>query len=64
MDVPLQESAEEEPAVAEKVIESSTVGKGKQKVVPARANVYAEMDGPVSCLTSRSQYTLTYLLTV
>jgi hypothetical protein len=35
---------------AEKVIESSTVGKGKWKVVPARAKVYGEVDGPVSRL--------------
>jgi hypothetical protein len=55
---------EEELAAAEKAVESSTVGKGKRKAAPARAKVYTEMDGPVSRLTSRSQHTLTYLLTV
>jgi hypothetical protein len=44
------ESAEEEPEAADKVIKSSTVGKGKRKVAPARANVYSEVDGPVSGL--------------
>jgi hypothetical protein len=34
----------------DKVIESSTVGKGKQKVAPARAKVYAVVDGLVSVL--------------
>jgi hypothetical protein len=58
------ESAEEEPVVAEKVVKSSTVGKGKQKVAPTRAKVYAAMDGLVSTLTSHHQYTLTHLLTV
>jgi hypothetical protein len=48
-----EESAEEEPAAAERVVESSTVGKGKQKAVPARAKVYAAVDGPVSHLRSR-----------
>jgi hypothetical protein len=44
-------SAEEEPAAAEKGIdESSTVGKGKRKAVPARGKVYATMDEPVSSL--------------
>jgi hypothetical protein len=33
--------------VAEKVVESLTVGKGKRKVVPARAKVYIVVDGPV-----------------
>jgi hypothetical protein len=56
-------SAEEESA-AEKFVESSTVGKGKRKVAPSRAKVYAEVDGPVSRLTTRSQHTLTPLLTV
>jgi hypothetical protein len=41
-------SAEEEPEAAEKVVELLTVGKGKQKAVPARAKVYSEVDGPVS----------------
>jgi hypothetical protein len=45
-----EESAEEGPAVAEVVIESSTVGKGKGKAAPARAKVYAAVDGPVSRL--------------
>jgi hypothetical protein len=44
------ESVEEEPEAAEKVIESSTVGKGKQKAVPTRAKVYGDVDGPVSDL--------------
>jgi hypothetical protein len=48
-----EESAEEEPAVAERVVESSTVGKGKWKAVPARAKVYAAVDGPVSHLRCR-----------
>jgi hypothetical protein len=41
-------SAEEEPVAAEKGGESSTVGKGKRKAAPARAKVYAAVDGPVS----------------
>jgi hypothetical protein len=45
-----EESAEEGPAAAEIVVESSTVGKGKRKAVPARAKVYAAVDGPVSHL--------------
>jgi hypothetical protein len=57
-----EESAEEEPVVAEVVIESSKVGKGKQKMAPTGAKVYTEVDGPVSTLTSRRQYTLTQLL--
>jgi hypothetical protein len=44
------ESAEEEPEVASKVVELSTVTKGKRKVAPMRAKMYAEVDGPVSCL--------------
>jgi hypothetical protein len=48
-----EESAEEEPAAAERVVESSTVGKGKRKAVAARAKVYAAVDGPVSHLRSR-----------
>jgi hypothetical protein len=59
-----EESAEEEPVAAEVVAESSTVGKGKRKAAPARAKVYAAVDGPVSTLTSRRQYTLTNTLTV
>jgi hypothetical protein len=43
-------SAEEAPEAVEKGVESSTVGKGKQKVAPARAKVYAEMDELVSVL--------------
>jgi hypothetical protein len=46
-----EESAEEEPAAAEIVVESSTVGKGKRKAAPARAKVYAAVDGPVSRLS-------------
>jgi hypothetical protein len=41
---------EEEPAAAEVAVESSTVGKGKRKVAPARAKVYAAVDGLVSRL--------------
>jgi hypothetical protein len=48
-----EESAEEEPAAMEKVVESSTVGKGKQKAAPTRAKVYTEMDGPASHDRSR-----------
>jgi hypothetical protein len=40
--------------VAEKVVESSTVSKGKWKAVPARAKVYGEVDGPVSDLLMSS----------
>jgi hypothetical protein len=58
------ESAEKELAVAAKAIKSSTVGKGKRKVVPARAKVYVEMDGLVSNLIHCRQSALTYLLTV
>jgi hypothetical protein len=43
-----EESAGEGPAAAEVVVESSTVGKGK--AAPARAKVYAAVDGPVSRL--------------
>jgi hypothetical protein len=42
------ESEREESA--EVVVESSTVGKGKRKAAPARAKVYAAVDGPVSRL--------------
>jgi hypothetical protein len=42
-----EESVEEEPAAAEKAVKSSTVGKGKRKAAPARAKVYAAVDGPV-----------------
>jgi hypothetical protein len=41
---------EEAPEAVEKLVESSTVSKGKQKVAPARAKVYAEVEGLVSCL--------------
>jgi hypothetical protein len=58
------ELAKEELAVAVKAVESSTVSKGKRKAVPARAKVYGAMEGPVSSLPSRGQYTLTHLLTV
>jgi hypothetical protein len=59
-----EESAQEELEAAAVVVESLTVGKGKRKVVPARAKVYAEMDGPVSNLTRRRRSALMYLLTV
>jgi hypothetical protein len=42
---------EEEPEVATKVVELSTVSKGKRKVAPARAKVSGEVDGPVSHLS-------------
>jgi hypothetical protein len=48
-----EESAEEEPAAVEIVAELSTVGKGKRKAAPARAKVYAAVDGPVSQLRCR-----------
>jgi hypothetical protein len=55
------ESAEEEPEAVAKVVESSTVGKGKRKAAPARAKVYGEVDGPVShLLKSTSIRTNTY----
>jgi hypothetical protein len=44
------ESAEEEPEAAEKLVESLTVSKGKRKAAPARAKVYGEVDRPVSNL--------------
>jgi hypothetical protein len=59
-----EESAEEGPVAAEVVVESSTVGKGKRKAVPARAKVYTVVDGLVSTLTSHRQYMLTNTLTV
>jgi hypothetical protein len=45
-----EESAEEGPAAAEVAVESSMVGKGKRKAAPARAKVYAVVDGLVSRL--------------
>jgi hypothetical protein len=48
-----EESAEEQPVAAERVVESSTVGKGKRKAAPARAKVYTVVDGPVSHLRCR-----------
>jgi hypothetical protein len=57
-------SVKEEWAAAEKVVESSTIGKGKQKAEPTRAKVYVEVDGPVSHLFKRHQYALTHILTV
>jgi hypothetical protein len=45
-----EESAEEEPAAAEKVVKSSTVGKGKWKAAPTRAKVNTTMDEPVSSI--------------
>jgi hypothetical protein len=59
-----EESAEDELVAAEKVVELSTVRKGKRKVVPTRAKVYATMDEPVSSITCRQVAALTYLLTV
>jgi hypothetical protein len=49
-----EELADEEPAVAEVAIESSTVGKGKQKAALTRAKVYAAVDGPV-CRQAKSR---------
>jgi Spy/CpxP family protein refolding chaperone len=54
-----EESAEEAPEAAAISVESSTVGKGKRKAVPARAKVYAEMDGLVSNLIHHRQSALT-----
>jgi hypothetical protein len=48
------ESVEEEPAAAEKAVESSTVGKGKQKAAPARAKVYRAVKGLVSTFLKSS----------
>jgi hypothetical protein len=56
-----EESTQEEPEAAAKGVESSTVGKGKRKAVPARAKVYAAVDSPVSCLMkSMSIHSNTY----
>jgi hypothetical protein len=44
----------ERDELAERVIESSTIGKGKQKVAPARAKVYGAVEGPVSTLLKSS----------
>jgi hypothetical protein len=43
-------SAEEEPAVAAKAVDLSTVREGKRKAVPARAKVYRVVEGLVSDL--------------
>jgi hypothetical protein len=59
-----EESTEEELAVGDKVVELSTISKGKRKVAPARAKAYVEVEGPVSSLTSHRQYVLIYVLTV
>jgi hypothetical protein len=60
-----EESAEEEPAAAERVVESSTIGKWKWKAVPARAKVYAAVDGLVSRLSkSTSIHANTYSYSV
>jgi hypothetical protein len=48
-----EESAGEELAAAEVVIELSTLGKGKRKAALARAKVYAVMDEPVSSILCR-----------
>jgi hypothetical protein len=49
-----EESAKEELAAVEKVIESSTVGKGKRKAAPIRARVYTAVTEPVSVLLKSS----------
>jgi hypothetical protein len=59
-----EESTEEEPAAAEVVVESSTVGKGKRKAAPARAKVYVETGELVSNLLNHRQHALTQSLTV
>jgi hypothetical protein len=46
-----EKSAEEAPEVAAVVVKLSTIGKGKQKAAPARAKVYAEVEGLVSRLS-------------
>jgi hypothetical protein len=59
-----EESTEEEPAAAEKAVESTTVGKGKRKAALTRAKVYAEVDGLVSVLLKSSSICTNNLLTV
>jgi hypothetical protein len=55
------ESEEEELEAAAKVVESSTVSKGKRKVAPTRAKVHGEVDGLVSrLLKSMSIHANTY----
>jgi hypothetical protein len=59
------ESVEEEHEAAEKVIELSTVSKGKRKAALARATVYSEVDGPVSDSAEVNvNMQLTHMLTV
>jgi hypothetical protein len=48
------ESVEEEPEAEEKVVESSTISKGKQKAAPTRDKVYGAVEGPVSTLWKSS----------
>jgi hypothetical protein len=59
-----EELAEEEPAAAEKAVESLTVSKGKRKAAPARAKVYVVIGEPVSHLICRRVSALMHLLTV
>jgi hypothetical protein len=47
-------SVEEEPEAVEKIVKSSTVGKGKWKAAPTRSKVYVEVEGPVSTLLKSS----------
>jgi hypothetical protein len=61
----LVESREGELEVVDKVIESSTISKGKQKAVPTRAKVYMAVDEPVSDLVkSSSIYANTFAYSV
>jgi hypothetical protein len=39
---------EEEPEAAAIAVESSTISKGKQKVVPAKTKVFSKVHGPIS----------------
>jgi hypothetical protein len=48
------ELVEEEPVAVERVVELSTIGKGKWKVAPTRAKVYGVVEGPVSTLLKSS----------
>jgi hypothetical protein len=60
-----EELADEEPVAADKVVESSTVGKGKRKAAPARAKVYVAVDKLVSALLkSSSIYANTFACSV
>jgi phage I-like protein len=46
-----EKSAEKAPEVVAVVVESSTISKGKRKAAPAKAKVYAEVEGSVSRLS-------------